>query len=168
MFYVEYVPADCKSYDAAPTEAERALLDARIKALRAAYPLLFISFPGDEKDTGGCLAAGRGFFHINADGRAEPCPFSPFSDINVADHTLREALKSRLFARLQENDFLLGEHAGGCHLFEKRGRGGENAGGGLTDPLSQSGYGKAAQCRFFCAYDFCFINTLFRKLIVLH
>lgn len=120
VFYIEYVPADCASFSAAPSQMERAQLDAKIKHLKAQHPMLFISFPGDEKDTGGCLAAGRGFFHINADGCAEPCPFSPFSDISVKDHSLMEALHSQFFAKLRSGDFLLGEHTGGCHLFDKR------------------------------------------------
>lgn len=56
--------------------------------------IIYLSFPGDEKALGGCLASGRGFFHIGPDGSAEPCPFSPFSDSNVAEMGVREALKS--------------------------------------------------------------------------
>ena len=81
---------------------------------------LFISFPGDEKLSDGCLAAGRGFFHINSHGGAEPCPFSPYSDINVIETSLREALKSKLFVAIRTGDILLDEHDGGCVLFQKR------------------------------------------------
>ncbi len=82
--------------------------------------MLFISFPGDEKSSGGCLAAGRGFFHINPQGGAEPCPFSPYSDINVRDTSVREALQSKLFTSLRSSDTLMEEHPGGCVLFERR------------------------------------------------
>ena len=75
---------------------------------------------GVDLKNGGCLAAGRGFFHINSHGGAEPCPFSPYSDVNVCDSSLREALRSRLFTRLREDNVLLEEHEGGCVLFEKR------------------------------------------------
>ena len=47
------------------------------------------------------MAAGRGFFHINSHGSAEPCPFSPYSDTNVRDTSLRQALQSPLFTALQ-------------------------------------------------------------------
>ena len=77
-FYVEYVPADGKSDALAPTDADRAFLDKRLEALREEKRMLAIAFPGDEKILGGCLAAGRGFFHINPNGDAEPCPFSPY------------------------------------------------------------------------------------------
>ncbi len=121
VFYVEYVPADPLSAALAPGDAERALLEERQRALRERYKeLLFLSFPGDEKYTGGCLAAGRGFFHINADGGAEPCPFSPFSDVNLGSGSLLQALNSPLFQKLNAQGMLQGEHRGGCTLFEKR------------------------------------------------
>ena len=80
--------------------------------------MLFLSFPGDEKASGGCLAAGRGFFHINSHGGAEPCPASPYSDINVRDTSLIEALNSKLFKSLRDGGILLDNHDGGCVLFE--------------------------------------------------
>ena len=82
--------------------------------------MVYISFPGDEKSSGGCVAAGRGFFHINSHGGAEPCPFSPYSDINVRNTSLNEALHSPLFTALQSGDLLSGDHNGGCVLFEKK------------------------------------------------
>ena len=88
---------------------------------REHYPeIVFISFPGDEKSSGGCLAAGRGFFHINSHGGAEPCPFSPYSDVNVRDKSLKEALDSTLFTALRSGDLLADDHRGGCVLYEKR------------------------------------------------
>jgi len=120
IIYVEYVPVTQETKQLAPTDSERQLLDSAQQKLRKQYEdVIFLSFPGDEKYSGGCLAAGRGFFHINVDGRAEPCPFSPYSDTNLKDCTLREALKSPLFRKLNETGILLGEHDGGCILFEK-------------------------------------------------
>ena len=118
MLYVEYVPADGQSQALAPGEEDRALLDERLLALRQSKPgVVFVSFPGDERQTSGCLAAGRGFFHINAHGGAEPCPFSPFSDTSLKDRPLRDALRSPLFRRLQDADLLQMGHDGGCALF---------------------------------------------------
>lgn len=70
--------------------------------------------------SGGCLAAGRGFFHINSHGGAEPCPFSPYSDISVKTVGLRGAIDPPLFRSIQEQDLLVEDHAGGCVLFERR------------------------------------------------
>ena len=121
VVYVDYVPVEVEPVALAPEDKERAYLSDRLAAIREEFSgMLFIAFPGDEAASGGCLAAGRGFFHINAHGGAEPCPFSPFSDVSVRDVPLRQALKSRLFTRLREGSLLTEDHAGGCVLFEKR------------------------------------------------
>lgn len=121
VIYVEFVPVTEESRELAPGDAEREYLRERLSVIREEYQdMVFISFPGDEKTSGGCLAAGRGFFHINSHGGAEPCPFSPYSDINVRDTSLKDALHSRLFTALKEQDILMEEHSGGCVLFERR------------------------------------------------
>jgi MoaA/NifB/PqqE/SkfB family radical SAM enzyme len=121
VLYVEFVPVISESTELAPGDEERDQLKAFIDSSRVDYEdLVFVSFPGDEKSSGGCIAAGRGFFHINSHGGAEPCPFSPYSDINVRDTSLRQALNSRLFRLLQDGDYLKDDHKGGCVLYEKR------------------------------------------------
>lgn len=121
VIFVEYVPVSDESKDLALSEQQEEILRARVAELREKYEeMVFISFPGDEKSSGGCVAAGRGFFHINSQGGAEPCPFSPFSDINVKESSIKDAISSRLFKMLQETDILKDDHVGGCVLFEKR------------------------------------------------
>ena len=120
VLFVEYVPMNPATETLAPTDVERQVLARGQARLRQLYPrTLFLSFPGDEKEAGGCLAAGRGFFHISADGAAEPCPFSPYSDTNLRDRSLTDALSSPLFRRLEESGWLSGNHAGGCVLAQK-------------------------------------------------
>ena len=121
VIYVEYVPVTEESDSLAPKEAERELMRQRVRALRRKFRgMVFISFPGDEKSSGGCVAAGRGFFHINASGGAEPCPFSPYSDCSVRDSSIRQALRSPLFYALNAQGLLKDDHAGGCTLFANR------------------------------------------------
>lgn len=121
VFFIEYVPVDEKTMDIAPTDDERESLLYEIERLRNDYrDMLFLSFPGDEKTSGGCLAAGRGFFHINSTGGAEPCPASPYSDINVKETSLLEALNSNLFRSLRDGGILMDDHEGGCVLFEHK------------------------------------------------
>ncbi len=123
VIYVEYVPVTDVSRHLAPAEAEQKRMRKAVKRLRRARRnMVFIAFPGDEKSSGGCVAAGRGFFHINSHGGAEPCPFSPYSDSNVRDTSLREALKSPLFRALQTEGLLKDDHVGGCTLFMNRER----------------------------------------------
>ena len=120
-FYIEFVPVTDEARDLAPGDAERERIRAGIDRLRAEHPeMVFVSFPEDEKSSGGCLAAGRGFFHINSHGGAEPCPFSPYSDVNVTKTSLKEAMNSPLFRALRDNGHLLEDHVGGCVLYEKR------------------------------------------------
>lgn len=121
VIYVEFVPVTEESKELAPGDAERDQLRGEIARLREERPeMVYISFPGDEKSSGGCIAAGRGFFHINSHGGAEPCPFSPYSDINVKNTSLREAVNSPLFVALRSGDLLADDHSGGCVLYEKR------------------------------------------------
>ncbi len=118
VIYVEFVPVTDESTHLAPTEKEQAYMRKAVKQLRRRKRgMVFISFPGDEKSSGGCVAAGRGFFHINSHGGAEPCPFSPYSDINVRDTSLKEALKSPLFRALQTEGLFQDDHIGGCTLY---------------------------------------------------
>lgn len=118
--YVEYVPVA----DGLPAldDAGRAALADSVAALREESDLLIISFPGDETASGGCLAAGRGFFHISATGAAEPCPFSPYADTSLKTVSLRDALASPLFERLQADGLLALPHTGGCALFAQAGQ----------------------------------------------
>ena len=123
VFYIEFTPVSDEGANLAPDDDDREYMSDRIDELRMnKQDMIYISFPGDEKSSGGCLAAGRGFFHINSHGGAEPCPFSPYSDINVKDTSLREALRSRLFMALRSSDILADDHKGGCVLNEKRGQ----------------------------------------------
>jgi MoaA/NifB/PqqE/SkfB family radical SAM enzyme len=121
VLFVEYVPAQESTASLTLSGGEREQLAARQKELKTAFGnMVFLSFPGDEKSAGGCLAAGRGFFHINAAGGAEPCPFSPFSDTSLKDHSLMEALQSPLFQKLQSANLLQADHRGGCTLFDQQ------------------------------------------------
>ncbi len=121
VIFVEYVPVTEESSELAPSDTEREYLMNEIQRLREERPeMVYIAFPGDEKSSGGCVAAGRGFFHINSHGGAEPCPFSPYSDVNIRSSSLREAMHSPLFMALQSGDMLLDDHEGGCVLYEKR------------------------------------------------
>ena len=118
---MEFVPVTEESKELAPGDAEREYLAHELARLRREVPeMVFVSFPGDEKSSGGCLAAGRGFFHINSHGGAEPCPFSPYSDANVRETGLKGAVDSSLFNARRSGDLLAGDHRGGCVLYEKR------------------------------------------------
>ncbi len=121
VFFVEFVPVTEEAKHLAPDDTEREYLLGAIRGLRETFPeLMALAFPGNEKANGGCMAAGRGFFHINSHGGAEPCPFSPYSDVNVRELGVRGALRSPLFMALREGGVLDNDHVGGCVLYEQR------------------------------------------------
>jgi MoaA/NifB/PqqE/SkfB family radical SAM enzyme len=119
IFFVEYVPVGAGSDHLTLSDNDRNLLESKLNLNRRNFTdMIILSFPGDEKSSGGCLAAGRGFFHVNTDGSCEPCPFSPYSDTNIKNCSLLDALQSPLFHKLSAEEVLLREHTGGCVLFE--------------------------------------------------
>jgi len=120
FFYVEYIPVKERTEDLVVSTAQREQLDRRMRALRRRFNRLFISFPGDEKIYGGCLAAGRGFVHISPEGGLEPCPFAPYSDTDLQTTSLKRGLSSVFLNRIRQSEEHLDESEGGCALFNKR------------------------------------------------
>ncbi|MCH3943349.1 MAG: radical SAM protein [Atopobiaceae bacterium] len=60
-------------------------------------PIFFADFWNDGEYTGGCIAGGRRYMHINAGGDIEPCAFIHYSDCNIREKTLLECYQSPLF-----------------------------------------------------------------------
>ncbi len=58
--------------------------------------------------------------HISASGDVEPCPFAPYSDTNLKDTHLKEALQSEFLKAIRQNHEKLHETEGGCALWVKR------------------------------------------------
>jgi MoaA/NifB/PqqE/SkfB family radical SAM enzyme len=119
LFYIDYVPF------APGTEAIELNEENRIRMLEwleqnKRKDMLTVAFPGDEKPYGGCLAAGKGFVHIAADGSVEPCPFAPVSVDNVVDIGLENALRSPFLKAVRDNAELLEDESHGCALFHKK------------------------------------------------
>lgn len=120
FFFLEYTPIEEGTEDWVLTEEQREKLLRIRESLRSEFRALFIAVPGDEDDVGGCLAAGRGFVHVSAEGDVEPCPFAPYSDANLRDSSLKDALQSRFLRTIRENRENLSETAGGCALWVER------------------------------------------------
>jgi MoaA/NifB/PqqE/SkfB family radical SAM enzyme len=120
LFLVEYSPVQEGTEDWVISEEQRSELMSLVKSFRAKHRSLFISIPGDEEEIGGCLSAGRGFVHISASGDVEPCPFAPYSDTNLRESSLKEALQSRFLRTIRQNRDKLSEAEGGCALWVER------------------------------------------------
>ena len=120
FFYVDYVPIRSGTGHLVPSESQRTAEPLAMALLRREFPGIFLASSASEQAFGGCMAAGKGFIHVNAEGDLEPCPFSPFSDTNLRQVPLREALRSRFLREIRESDEHLSESGGGCALWTKR------------------------------------------------
>ncbi len=116
---VEYTPVIAGTEDWVLSEEQKSKVITIRNAFRKKYKALFIALPWDEDEIGGCLSAGRGFIHVSSEGNVEPCPFIAYSDTNLKNIPLREALQSKMLKTIRENHAELKE-IHGCALWEKR------------------------------------------------
>ena len=77
-----------------PTPAQREMMYDRVRYCRRTKPLFAIDFQNDGEYVGGCVAGGRRYLHINANGDVDPCVFIHYSDSNIREKTILEALRS--------------------------------------------------------------------------
>lgn len=119
-FFVEFVPQSSDQIELCLLPNQKFELSNRLKAYEKEHGGIFSALPGDEEQYGGCLAAGRGFIHVSSKGDVEPCPFTPYSDCNLKNISLRDALKSKFLKILRDNHDILNESKGGCTLWENR------------------------------------------------
>ncbi|MEN6396262.1 MAG: radical SAM protein, partial [Methanoregula sp.] len=120
LTFVEYVPMESGTEHLVLTHEQKKVLQIVLSDFNRKFPALFIGFPGDEDQYGGCLAAGRGFVHVSPSGNLEPCPAAPYSDANLVQVPLAEALRSWLLARIRQEPAVLTESEGGCALRANR------------------------------------------------
>jgi MoaA/NifB/PqqE/SkfB family radical SAM enzyme len=84
------------------TPEQREMLAYRVPEIRAKKPLFLADFWNDGTFTGGCIAGGKRYFHINAKGDVEPCAFVHFAVDNIKNKSLKEVLQNSLFKSYQK------------------------------------------------------------------
>ena len=95
IWYFHYMPVgNDASVDLLPTPEQRTETYRRIRHYRATKPLFALDFQNDAEYVGGCIAGGRRYLHINANGDLDPCVFIHYSDSNIREKTLLESLQS--------------------------------------------------------------------------
>ena len=95
IWYFHYMPVGNDASPALlPTPEQRTETYRRIRHFRATKPLFAMDFQNDAEFVGGCIAGGRRYLHINANGDIDPCVFVHYSDSNIREKTLLEALQS--------------------------------------------------------------------------
>ena len=105
--YFHYMPVgNAASVDLLLNPEQRVYVKNRVREIRNMEhgPGIFtMDFQNDGEFVGGCIAGGRNYFHINANGDAEPCVFIHYSNGNIHENTILEILKQPLFMAYHNN-----------------------------------------------------------------
>lgn len=98
IWFFHYMPVGKDaSPDLLPTPKQRMTVYDRIRKYRKTKSIFSMDFQNDAEFVGGCIAGGRRYLHINAAGDVDPCVFIHYSNANIHDCTLLDALRSPLF-----------------------------------------------------------------------
>jgi len=102
IWYLQYVPIGKKpDISLMLTPQQRDTVRRRLRRIRDTKPLFICDFWNDGPCIDGCLAAGREYFHINANGDVEPCVFAHFAVDNIKEKSLKEVLTSQFFKEIR-------------------------------------------------------------------
>ncbi|MCI1999177.1 MAG: radical SAM protein [Clostridia bacterium] len=122
IWYFHYMPVgNSASVDLLPTPEQRELICRRIKEIRATEGgkmIMAFDFQNDGEYVGGCIAGGRNYFHINANGDCEPCVFIHYSNANINEVSLLDALRQPLFMLYREGQPFNNNHLRPCPMLE--------------------------------------------------
>ena len=98
IWYFHYMPVGADAVpDLLPTPEQRTMMYKRLRDYRSRKPLFAMDFQNDGEYVGGCIAGGRRYLHINANGDVDPCVFIHYSNANIRNMSLLDCLRSPLF-----------------------------------------------------------------------
>ena len=104
VWYFHYMPVGNDAVpELMPTPQQRTGVYEKIRRYRATKPLFALDFQNDAEYVGGCIAGGHRYLHINANGDIDPCVFIHYSDSNIREKTLLEALQSPMMMAYHDN-----------------------------------------------------------------
>lgn len=85
------------------TADQREFMYHQVRKFRQTKPIFTMDFWNDGEYVNGCIAGGRCYLHINANGDVDPCAFIHYSDSNIKEKTLLDALRSPLFMQYRRH-----------------------------------------------------------------
>ena len=100
------------------TPEQRAYMYRRIREIRATKPIFAMDFWNDGEFSNGCIAGGRCYLHINANGDVEPCAFIHYANVNIKEVSLLDALRSPLFMAYRRRQPFNENHLRPCPLLD--------------------------------------------------
>lgn len=118
-WFFHYMPVGVDAVtELLPRPEQREHMYRKIREYRQTKPIFSIDFQNDGEFVGGCIAGGRSYLHISAGGDIEPCAFIHYSDSNIREKTLLEALRSPLFMAYHDNQPFNCNHLRPCPMLE--------------------------------------------------
>ena len=119
VWYFHYMPVGNDAVPALlPNPEQREFMYHRIRDIRATKPIFAMDFQNDGEYVGGCIAGGRRYLHINANGDCDPCVFIHYSDSNIREKTLLECLQSPIFMAYHDGQPFNENHLRPCPMLE--------------------------------------------------
>ena len=120
--YFHYMPVgNDASVELLPNPQERLYIKDRVREIRnmsTGKGIFTMDFQNDGEFVGGCIAGGRNYFHINANGDAEPCVFVHYSSANIKEVSVLDALRQPLFMAYHNNQPFNNNHLRPCPMLE--------------------------------------------------
>ncbi|WP_427340329.1 radical SAM protein [Caloranaerobacter sp. DY30410] len=118
-WYFTYMPlGKDAALDLVARPDQREYMYQFVRKMREKKPIFILDFWNDGEFVNGCIAGGRNYFHINANGDVEPCAFIHYSNVNIKDVSLLEALKSPIFMEYKKNQPFNKNHLRPCPLLD--------------------------------------------------
>jgi hypothetical protein len=117
--YFLYIPVNgMADFSLMVTPEQRDLLRRKVIEIRNTKPMFALDFWNDGPYVGGCIAAGRRYFHINAKGDVEPCVYTHIATDNIRNTTLARALDSNLFRDIRSRQPHNSNHLRPCMIID--------------------------------------------------
>ena len=119
VWYFHYMPVGNDAVpELLPNPEQREFMYHRIREIRRTKPIFAMDFQNDGEYVGGCIAGGRRYLHINANGDVDPCVFIHYSDSNIREKTLLECLQSPIFMAYHDGQPFNENHLRPCPMLE--------------------------------------------------
>lgn len=122
-WYFTYMPVgkDART-DLMASAEQREWMYHTVRRFREEKPIFALDFWNDGQYVDGCIGGGRHYLHINANGDVEPCAFIHYSNVNIKDVSLLDALKSSLFMEYRKGQPFNDNHLRPCPLLDNQGK----------------------------------------------
>ena len=119
VWYFHYMPVgNDAAPDLLPTPEQREYMYHQLRHFRKTKALFGMDFQNDGEYVGGCIAGGRRYLHIIANGDVDPCDFIHYSNCNIREQSLIDCLRSPIFMAYHDGQPFNENHLRPCPMLE--------------------------------------------------